>query len=112
MLAARGAAIPGNSPDAFGQVWHLPTSDARLTAKEWIGLFAKEMKVEPRFSALPDWMLGLIGLFLPVMNELKEMAYQYDRDYFCNSSKFNKHFGYVPITPEDGVRALVRELKG
>jgi nucleoside-diphosphate-sugar epimerase len=54
VLAARGAAIPGNSPDAFGQVWHLPTSDARLTAKEWIGLFAKEMKVEPGFSALPD----------------------------------------------------------
>lgn len=110
--AARGTAKLGNAPDAYGEVWHLPTSDARLTGKEWIGLFAKEMNVEPKFSVLPDWMLGLIGLFVPIMNELKEMTYQYDRDYFFNSSKFNKRFGYKPISPEDGVKALVKELKG
>jgi nucleoside-diphosphate-sugar epimerase len=52
--AARGTAQLGNAPDAYGEVWHLPTSDVRLTGKEWIGLFAKEMKVEPGFSALPD----------------------------------------------------------
>lgn len=110
--AARGTAILGNSPEAYGQVWHLPTSGARLTAKDWIGLLAKEMKVESRVSVLPEWILGLLGLFIPLLGELKEMTYQYDRDYFFNSSKFNKHFGYVPITPEDGVRTLVRELKG
>lgn len=112
MDAARGTAKLGNAPDAYGEVWHLPTSDARLTGKEWIGLFAKEMNVEPKFSALPDWMLGLIGLFVPILGELKEMTYQYDRDYFFNSSKFNKRFRYTPISPEDGVRALVKELKG
>ncbi len=109
--AARGTAKLGNAPDAYGQVWHLPTSDVRLTGKDWITLFAKEMNVEPKFSALPNWMLGLIGLFVPVMKELKEMAYQYDRDYFFNSSKFNKRFNYTPITPEEGVKNLVRELK-
>jgi nucleoside-diphosphate-sugar epimerase len=110
--AARGTAKLGNAPDAFGEVWHLPTSDARLTGKEWIGLFAKEMKVEPKISALPDWMLGLLGLFVPVLGELKEMTYQYDRDYFFNSSKFNKRFNYTPITPEEGVKNLVKELTG
>jgi len=108
--AALGTAKLGNAPDAFGQVWHLPTSDAKLTGKDWITLFAKEMHVEPKFSALPDWMLGLIGLFVPVMKELKEMAYQYDRDYFFNSSKFNNRFGYVPMTPEEGVKNLVAEM--
>lgn len=109
--AARGTAKLGNAPDAYGQVWHLPTSDARLTGKDWIGLFAKEMNVKPVFSALPNWMLGLLGLFIPVMRELKEMAYQYDRDYFFNSSKFNKRFGYTPVTPGEGVKNLVKELK-
>jgi nucleoside-diphosphate-sugar epimerase len=109
--AARGTAKLGNAPDAYGEVWHLPTSDARLTGKDWVSLFAKEMNVEPKISILPDRMLGFIGLFVPVMKELKEMTYQYDRDYFFNSSKFNKRFNYTPITPEEGVKNLVKELK-
>jgi len=109
--AARGTAMLGNTPDAYGEVWHLPTSAERLTGKDWIGLFAKEMNVKPGITALPDWMLGLLGLFIPVMKELKEMAYQYDRDYFFNSSKFNTRFGYQPLTPEEGVKKLIRDLQ-
>lgn len=109
--AARGTAMLGNTPDAYGEVWHLPTSAERLTGKDWIGLFAKEMNVKPGITALPDWMLGLLGLFIPVMKELKEMAYQYDRDYFFNSSKFNTRFGYQPLTPEEGVKMLIRDLQ-
>lgn len=109
--AARGTAKLGNAPDAYGQIWHLPTSDARLTGKDWITLFAKEMGVEPKFSVLPDWLLGILGLFIPVLKEMKEMTYQYDRDYFFNSNKFNNRFGYKPISPEDGVQKLVEELK-
>jgi nucleoside-diphosphate-sugar epimerase len=108
--AARGTAKLGNAPDAYGQVWHLPTSDARLTGKDWMTLFANEMGVEPKFSILSDWMLGMLGLFIPVLKELKEMTYQYDRDYFFNSSKFNNRFGYKPISPEEGVAKLVKEL--
>jgi len=109
--AARGTALLGNTPDAYGEVWHLPTSTERLTGRDWIGLFAKEMNVKPGITALPGWMLGLLGLFIPVMKELKEMAYQYDRDYFFNSSKFNTRFGYQPLTPEEGVKMLLSDLK-
>ncbi|MCO5256579.1 MAG: NAD-dependent epimerase/dehydratase family protein [Lentimicrobium sp.] len=109
--AARGTAILGNTPDAYGEVWHLPTSDERITGKEWIALFAGEMNVAPKYSTLPDWMLALLGLFIPVLKELKEMAYQYDRDYFFDSSKFNRRFSYVPIRAEEGVRELVKSLK-
>lgn len=110
--AARGTAKLGNAPDAYGEVWHLPTSATRLTGKEWVDLFATQMKVESKVSALPDWMCGILGLFIPVMKELKEMTYQYDRDYFFNSTKFNKRFGYTPIPPEEGVKNLVKELSG
>jgi nucleoside-diphosphate-sugar epimerase len=61
--AARGTAKLGNAPDAYGQVWHLPTSDTRLTGKDWINLFANEMGVEPKISILPDWLLAILGLF-------------------------------------------------
>lgn len=109
--AARGTAKLGNAPDAYGQVWHLPTSDARLTGKDWINLFANEMGVEPKISILPDWLLAILGLFIPILKEMKEMSYQYDRDYFFNSNKFNNRFGYKPISPDEGVKKLLKELE-
>ncbi len=106
--AARATALLGNTPDAFGQVWHLPTYPEPLTGQQWVDLFAAEMNVSPKVSAVPIWMLGVLGLFIPIMGELKEMAYQYDRDYLFDSSKFIKRFGGTVTTPAEGVRQTVR----
>ena len=109
--AGKATALLGNTPDAYNQTWHLPTSHEQLTGKQWIDLFARELGVEPRYQALPTWLLSLVGLFVPMMRELAEMAYQYDRDYFFDSSKFEEKFDFQ-ITPyEEGVREVVRVAK-
>ncbi len=36
--AAKATALLGNTPDAYNQVWHLPTSDEKLTGNDWIKL--------------------------------------------------------------------------
>ncbi|MCW3111267.1 MAG: dependent epimerase/dehydratase family protein [Segetibacter sp.] len=104
--AAKGTAILGNSPEAYNQVWHLPTDKIRLTGKQWIELFARQVNVKPAYMVVPAWLAGILGLFVPIMKELKEMMYQYDRDYFFNSSKFEKAFNYKPIAPEEAVRIM------
>ena len=109
--AVRGTAILGNTPDAFNQVWHLPTVNTPLTGKQWIELFAKEAGVAPKYQVLPKSMMGILGLFVPVLKELKEMAYQYEQDYVFNSSKFESRFQYQPATPEEAVAYVVRGLK-
>lgn len=108
--AAKGTALLGNTPDAFNQVWHLPTDKTVLTGKQWIELFARELKVKPEYSVLPVWLLGVLGIFVPIMKELKEMAYQYDRDYFFDSSKFEKRFSYKPVSPEEAIKRVVENL--
>jgi nucleoside-diphosphate-sugar epimerase len=108
--AAKATALLGNTPDAYNQVWHLPTDKTRLTGKDWIGLFAKVMKTEPKFMVLPAWLLKLMGLFMPLLKEFKEMLYQFDRDYFFDSSKFEKRFPLKPSTPEAGIKWLVEKL--
>jgi nucleoside-diphosphate-sugar epimerase len=45
------------------------------------------------------------------MKELYEMRYQYDKDYFFDSSKFNKHFNFTPTTNEMAVKQTIKELK-
>ncbi len=90
--AAKATALLGNTPDAFNQVWHMPTAPNPPTGRQWIGLFARGMSTAPRYSVLPTFLLRLLGVFVPVMRELHEMAYQYDRDYVFDSSKFEKGF--------------------
>ncbi len=110
--AAKGTAILGNTPDAFNQVWHLPTDTTPLTAKEWIELFAKEIGTRPKYMVMPVWMMGFFGLLMPVIKEFKEMSYQYDRDYVFDSTKFETKFDYKPLIPEEAVKQTVREVRG
>lgn len=107
--AAKGTAILGNTPDAFNQVWHLPTDVTKLTGRQWIELLATELNTKPRYTILSETMLGLLGIFMPVLKEVKEMAYQYDRNYFFDSTKFNQRFSYTPVTARDAVRLITRE---
>ncbi|HRO44929.1 NAD(P)H-binding protein [Agriterribacter sp.] len=109
--AANGTAILGNTSDAFNQVWHLPTDQSKLTGRQWIELIAKALNAKPRYSTLSTTMLGLLGIFMPVLKEIKEMTYQYDRDYFFDSSKFNRRFSYTPVTPDEAVKLLLQELQ-
>ncbi len=105
--AAIGTAMLGNAPTAFGEIWHLPTDATPLTARQWVALFANEMHVKAKATAMPIWLFGILGIFIPVLKELKEMAYQYDRDYYFDSSKFNRRFEYKPSTPEVSVKRVV-----
>ncbi len=106
--AGRATALLGNSSDAFGQVWHLPTAPDPFTGKEWIEAIANQLGVAPKYRVINKFLLGVIGLFVPIMKEMVEMAYQYDRDYVFNSDKFEKRFDFRPIPYLDGIREIVR----
>ncbi|WP_301923007.1 NAD-dependent epimerase/dehydratase family protein [Ferruginibacter sp.] len=110
--AAKATAILGNTPDAYGQVWHLPTDKNTLTGKEIISLFTKEMNVPDKIFILPMWLLKLLGLFMPLMKEMPEMMYQYDRDYVFDSSKFNESFNFTPTTYQKGVKETIAQTIG
>lgn len=107
---AKGTALLGNTPDAYNQVWNLPTDSEKITGEGWINLFAKEMNTSNKYQVLPNWLIKVLGLFIPIMKELPEMNYQYDRDYFFDSSKFNRRFNYTPIKNADAVKKTVESL--
>ncbi len=104
----KSVALLGNTPDTYNQVWHLPTTDKKLTNRQWIELMMNAMNKQKKIQTLPDWMVSLLGVFIPILKELQDVGYQLKQDYFFNSSKFNKRFNYSPISPEDGIRKMVR----
>jgi nucleoside-diphosphate-sugar epimerase len=105
--AARATALLGNTDDAYSQVWHLPTDKNTLTGRELITIFAEEMNVKNRVSPMPAWMIKILGIFIPVMKEFPEMFYQYDQDYFFDSSKFDKRFDFKTTTYREGIKKMV-----
>ena len=106
--AAKATALLGNTPDAYNQVWHLPTDAQKLTGKDWVELFAKEMQVAPKYKTMSRGMIKVGGVFVPFLRELKEMLYQNDRDYYFNSEKFSQRFNFQPTPYQQGVKETVQ----
>lgn len=109
--AAKATALLGNTSDAFNQVWHVPTTKEKLTNLQWIQLIAGELKTVAKIQGIPVWLIKILGLFIPIMKEFPEMMYQYEQDYFFDSSKFEKRFGITATKPKDGIRILIDNLK-
>jgi len=109
--AGNAVALLGNTPDAYNQVWHLPTTKEKLTTKKWIELIAEEINVEPKIQIIPKWMLRVIGLFNSTIKEFPEMLYQGEVDYIFDSSKFENRFGIQATTPKDGVEKMINFLR-
>ncbi len=105
--AGKATALLGNSLDAFGETWHLPTAKDPWTGKEWIEVIARELGVKPKYRTVSKTMIKLIGIFVPVMRESHEMLYQYDKDYVFNSDKFESRFSFKPTTYSAGIRQIV-----
>jgi nucleoside-diphosphate-sugar epimerase len=107
----KALALLGNTEDAFNQVWHLPTTEEKLTSRQWIELMMNAMNKQKKISVLPVSAMGLVGFFVPIIKELKDVSYQLDRDYYFNSSKFNKRFNFTPTDPKEAMREIVMSAK-
>jgi len=106
--AGRATAILGNTPEAYNQIWHLPTAANPFTGKEWVEAIAGELGVKPGFQVASKMMVRIIGLFVPIMKEIVEMMYQNDRDYIFDSTKFEKRFNYKPTSYTHGIKEMIR----
>jgi nucleoside-diphosphate-sugar epimerase len=107
--AGQATAMLGNTPDAYNQVWHLPTAHSPLTGEEMVEAIACELGVKPRFQIATKMMVRIIGLFVPIMKEIVEMMYQNDRDYVFDSSKFEKRFNFKPTSYSQGIKEMIRQ---
>ena len=101
---ARAATTLLDAPDsAFGQAWHVPCAPVRTT-RELLQIAADALGVPLRIRTLPAPLLAPIGLFSPMLREMREMRFQWDRPYRVDASKFAKAFWSDPTPFEAGVR--------
>ena len=65
------------------------------------------MGVKPKYQVASKFIVNLLGLFSPIMREMPEMMYQYNRDYVFNSDKFSKHFDFKVTPYIEGIREII-----
>jgi len=106
--AGKATALLGNTTDAYGEVWHLPTAANPYSMKEYVEIIAERLQVAPKMQSANKFLTRSIGLFVPVMKELSEMYYQYDRDYIFNSEKFENRFEFKPTPYLDGIDVVIQ----
>ena len=95
--------------DAFNQVWHVPCAQAK-SPRAMLQIGADAAGVKLKLMAMPTLMLRALGVFAPMMRELIEMRFTWNRPYHVDATKFSRRF-WSDATPfEVGIPAAVRSF--
>lgn len=99
---AAGLVTLGEHPEADGEAWHLPVSPA-LAGAEWAERTGAAAGRPVRPSTVSRPMLTILGLFMPLLRELKENLYQWERPWVVDDSKFREAFGASATEVDEGI---------
>jgi nucleoside-diphosphate-sugar epimerase len=109
--AARALATVAIEQRAWGQAWHAPTNPP-LTVRQIAIRFAEVNEAPPaKVSAIPYPILWMIGLFSPLVRELRTTRYQFDRPFILDSSAINRTLGLTPTPLDVALRAAGARLR-
>lgn len=106
----RALVILGERDEALGQVWHLP-SPPTLTSRQFIEMVAAEVGQPARIQVAPRILIKAMGLFMPIMREIEEMAYQFEEPHVVDDSKFKRAFGDCATPLPEAIRTTVQWFK-
>jgi nucleoside-diphosphate-sugar epimerase len=106
--AGRSVALLGNTPSAYGQVWHALTSKEPMTGEQYVRTTCELAGKPYKIQVAPRWMLGIMGLFVPVLRENMEMLYQFEHDYRFDSSKLEGAFNVQATGYREGIKATLQ----
>ncbi|MGW7054249.1 NAD-dependent epimerase/dehydratase family protein [Streptomyces sp. NPDC054887] len=92
---------------AWGRAWHVPTAPA-LSVRRMVDLLAAEAGTGPvTVRGLPPALWAVASVFSPLMRELREVRYQFDRPFVVDSSAYEDAFAVRATPVEEQVKATV-----
>lgn len=104
---ARALAVLGTDERAWGRPWHVPTNPARSQREMIAALADAAGRPSPRVGRVPGWVLHAAAVVSPMLRELREVEYQFDRPFVLDSSAFTETFGIGPTPSNEAIAATV-----
>ncbi|WP_106915313.1 NAD-dependent epimerase/dehydratase family protein [Chryseobacterium aurantiacum] len=96
--ASRATALIGNTPDAFGQTWHLPVYKSHPTYQEFIGIASEIYGENLQYNIVSKFLFKTGSLFNQKIKELLELLPRYEHDNIFDDSKFRNRFPEFQVT--------------
>lgn len=103
----RALAILGTDERALGRAWHVPTNPPASQRAVVQRMAALAGVRAPHVRGIPSWALRAGGLALPLLRELAEVYYQFDRPFVLDSSSFSRTFGVQPTPMDDALASTI-----
>jgi nucleoside-diphosphate-sugar epimerase len=94
---AKGLVMLGEREEALGEIWHIPSAET-ITTRQFLDLIFAEVNHTPKLRIASSLMLNFLGLFSPMMHELKEINYEFEEPFVVDHQKYEQVFG-SDITP-------------
>lgn len=110
--ASKATALLGNTPDAYGQTWHLPIDENRLTYEQFIALASDVYKKKLNYTVIPRFVMKIGAIFNKRIAELQELLPRYAFDNIFDVSKFKNRFPDFKITSyREGIEQIKAEQR-
>jgi nucleoside-diphosphate-sugar epimerase len=96
---------------SYGQAWLVPTGPA-LTVRQLATRFA-EVNGAPaaKLTAIPYPVMWAVGVFSPLIKELRTTRYQFTAPFVLDSSATTEAFGLQPMPLDDALRDTATQLR-
>ena len=109
--AARTLVTAATDERAFGQAWLVPTNPA-LTVRQLATRFAEVNRApKAKLMAIPYPVMWTVGLFSPLVKELRTTRYQFTGPFVIDSSATTEMFGLEPIPMDEALRDAAARLR-
>lgn len=103
---ARTLATVAADERGWGRAWLVPTNSP-LTMRELAERLARVRGLPaPRLSSVPYAVLWTLGLFSPLMRELRTTYYQFARPLVIDSTLTERTFGLAPTALDTALLAV------
>lgn len=108
--ASRATALIGNTPDAYGETWHLPVDESHPTYQEFIALTSAIYGKDFQYTVIPKIFFKAGALFNRRAAEILELLPRYQSDNIFDDTKFRKRFPDFRVTPyKQGIEQIRNE---
>jgi nucleoside-diphosphate-sugar epimerase len=108
---ARGLVTLGEQDEALGQAWLIPSADT-VTTREFVNMVFEEIGAPSKLQVAPRWLFSLLGIFNPMMRELKEVGYQFEQPLVVDHSKYKHAFGTDTTSHRQAIRETLDWYRG
>lgn len=95
-------------PVAWGRAWHVPTNPAKSSREAINDIADAAAKPHVKVRSIPMPVLGLLGLFSPVVRELPTTMYQFKVPFVIDDEASRQELGLEPTPWVDALLACIK----